>query len=173
MTVKKGANMLSLHNNYPRVIRVETHKSFLWHAHTYTYTITWTSASTAIHRHKPGPGCHTNTQTNALSGGSNYVKWLVLITLLCLRGDYEHINQRHVCQSDVSSPGRTNDWGQWARWEVQEMNTQEGREVFVFFLFSATSKTKFTPLRVEIAKTMKSVMRAAVQIFKHQPPVAL
>lgn len=77
----------------------------------------------------------THSETNTLCGGSNYVKWLALITFLCLRGDYEHINQQHVCQLEVSKPDRTRDGGEWVKWEVQEWKkTLQGIKLGFSFL---------------------------------------
>ena len=171
--------MLSSHNNYSRVIRVETHKSFLWHVQYRLHTATHTHTDTHTHTsQKPRPGRHTNTVSdthwdNTLCGGSNYVKWLVLITFLCLRGDYEHINQQHACQLEVSKPGKTSNEGKWV-----EKNTRVNK-VFFFFFFSVTWK-KVNATMGGNSKDSDECTR--VQLFKysffilsspHQPPVAL
>lgn len=72
-----------------------------------------------------------------LCGGSNYVKWVVLITFLCLCGDYEHINQ-HDCQWEVSKPGWTRDGAEWG---VQWRKTL-GNKVFFLLLCSITTTSK-------------------------------
>lgn len=48
----------------------------------------------------------------------NDAKWLVLIVLivlLCLCSNYQHINQQHVCQQEVGMPDRAQDREEWVR----------------------------------------------------------
>ncbi len=99
------------------------------HKHTHTQTQSF------MDKNLDQKGTQIHSETNILCRGFNYVKWLVLITFLCLRGDYEHINQQHVCQLEESKPDRTSDGGEWVKREVQEWRkTLEGIKLGFSFL---------------------------------------
>lgn len=117
-------NSISIHKLRGLLNPLEIHKSFLWHVHygMHTHSRTCSGAHAqrvVIHSQKTWTGrphkhSRWQSQTNILCGGSNYVKWLVLITFLCLRGDYEHINQQHSCQLEASDAASRRDGGKRA-----------------------------------------------------------
>lgn len=92
------------------------------------YACNYSRVSTCKHRRKQTGWRRRRHKTHR---GASSVKWLVLITCLCLRGDYEPINQ-HACQLDVSKLVRT----KWVE-RKRKTHTPQGNKVGFFFSFVA------------------------------------
>lgn len=118
------------------------------------------------------PNMHTRGQkeqkdsrrdANTLCGGSNYVKWVVLITFLCLCGDYEHINQ-HDCQLEVSKPGRTRDGAEWV--ERSGEKTPQGIKFFLLSLLLCSITTTSKPKSKDSEECNESSLANIASLFQ-------
>lgn len=143
-----------INNNYQCVFLMNTRKWLLTapYACNYSQVGACKQAQKQTVRQQDGTGGGKKTHR----GGSS-VKWLVLITCLCLHGDYEYINQ-HACQLEASKPARMRDGAKWVERERKNKrknkNTHStGNKVEFFFFSFAASKQNYYASRGRKAET--------------------